>query len=659
VRVALALTVILAGGRLLAAPGPEDTARYERWCARCHGSRGDGHGPAAPALALNGQRPRDFTTGRFKITSVASGAAPTDADLAHTIAEGLPGTPMPYFRDLLTPEQIQGLVAVVRHFASQQRPVGAPLDLGAPVPDSPESRARGGDLYRTLGCVTCHGSHGLGDGPSAAALRASDGSSIRPADLTRPWTFKGGGAPADVTMRLAAGLGGTPMPGYLDAAITADLWDVANFVASIARAPSLASAAAALARLPAGDGQSPRARGEYLVKSGTCFLCHAQMNPDGSYVENAFGAGGMRVTIAEIGTVFTRNLTPDPETGLGGWSADDLRHVLRDGRSRDGRALSPLDMPWTVLAGLDDADIDAVHDYLQSLPPVRNLVPAPEALGIWDGVVVKAGALVAGDPVHAGYHPSNAGRVPAEGEHPAAVRNPRRNEAVVVASLVLLASYLLVRRRRGWVETAVVGALLLAVPFVYTWPPLPWLPPAVTKAEPPFEAVSTLLGLPPVRRPPPPLVARDADTDALAQRGRYIATVGTCPLCHTAGPNPVRLWSPYPEMGGGMRVAWQVFGTTYSRNLTPHPETGLGAWSEPEIKRAVQSGIARDGRTMHWQAMPWDHFANLTPEDLEALVVYLQHLPPVYSAVPAPVPPVPGDPDADTFWFSYSGEYRR
>jgi mono/diheme cytochrome c family protein len=659
VRVALALTVILAGGRLLAAPGPEDTARYERWCARCHGSRGDGHGPAAPALALNGQRPRDFTTGRFKITSVASGSAPTDADLAHTIAEGLPGTPMPYFRDLLTPEQIQGLVAVVRHFASQQRPVGAPLDLGAPVPDSPESRARGGDLYRTLGCVTCHGSHGLGDGPSAAALRASDGSSIRPADLTRPWTFKGGGAPADVTMRLAAGLGGTPMPGYLDAAITADLWDVANFVASIARAPSLASAAAALARLPAGDGQSPRARGEYLVKSGTCFLCHAQMNPDGSYVENAFGAGGMRVTIAEIGTVFTRNLTPDPETGLGGWSADDLRHVLRDGRSRDGRALSPLDMPWTVLAGLDDADIDAVHDYLQSLPPVRNLVPAPEALGIWDGVVVKAGALVAGDPVHAGYHPSNAGRVPAEGEHPAAVRNPRRNEAVVVASLVLLASYLLVRRRRGWVETAVVGALLLAVPLVYTWPPLPWLPPAVTKAEPPFEAVSTLLGLPPVRRPPPPLVARDADTDALAQRGRYIATVGTCPLCHTAGPNPVRLWSPYPEMGGGMRVAWQVFGTTYSRNLTPHPETGLGAWSEPEIKRAVQSGIARDGRTMHWQAMPWDHFANLTPEDLEALVVYLQHLPPVYSAVPAPVPPVPGDPDADTFWFSYSGEYRR
>lgn len=54
-----------------------------------------------------------------------------------------------------------------------------------------------------------------------------------------------------------------------------------------------------------------------------------------------------------------------------------------------------------------------------------------------------------------------------------------------------------------------------------------------------------------------------------------------------------------------------------------------------------------------------DHFANLTPEDMEALVVYLQHLPPVDSEVPAPVPPAPGDPEADTFWFAYSGVYRR
>jgi hypothetical protein len=261
--------------------------------------------------------------------------------------------------------------------------------------------------------------------------------------------------------------------------------------------------------------------------------------------------------------------------------------------------------------------------------------------------------------MHAGYHPSNAGRVPAEGEHPAPIRNPLGDEIVAVASLVVLAAYLVLRRRRGRIETASVSALLLVIPLVYTWPPLRWMPAALVKAEPPFETVSALFGLPPVRHPPPAVRDGDDDTEALAERGRYVATIGACPLCHTAGPNPVRLWAPYPEMGGGMRVTWQVFGTTYSRNLTPDGDTGLGPWSKPEIKRAIQSGIARDGRIMHWQAMPWDHFANLTPEDLEALVVYLQHLPPVFSTVPAPAPPSPGDPDADTFWFAYSGEYRR
>jgi mono/diheme cytochrome c family protein len=659
VRVRLTLALLLAvAARALAAPSADDVARYGTWCARCHGERGDGRGPAAVALTLNGQRPRDFTAGRFKVVSVASGKAPTDADLVRTIAKGMPGTPMPYFDDLLTREQIEGLVGVVRSFAPP-RPVGTPIDLGPPIPDSSESRERGAARYRDLGCATCHGERGLGDGPSAAALRAADNSPIRAADLTRPWTFKGGAEPADVTMRLAAGLGGTPMPGYLDAASPADLWDVANFVRSLARAPSLESAAAALARHPPGEGEPPAARGEYVVKSGTCFLCHVQMNPDGSYVDGSFGAGGMRVGITHIGTVFTRNLTPDPGTGVGGWSVDDLRRALRDGRSRDGRVLSAFDMPWTILSELQDTDVDAIHAYLQSLAPVRNLVPAPEGLGLRAGVVAKARALATGDPVRAGFHPLNAGRVPAGDETPAPVRNPSMDAAVTVAALVALAAYLVLRPRRGILVTVAVCTLLVVLPLVYTWPPLRWMPPALVKAEPPFEALGSMIGMPAIRRAPAPSAAGGADTAALAERGRYLATIGTCSLCHTAGPDPMRPWAAFPEMGGGMRVAWKVFGTTYSRNLTPHPDTGLGRWTKPEIKRAIQSGIARDGRQMHWQAMPWDHFANLTPEDLEALVTYLQHLSPVDSAVPAPAPPGPSDPEADTFWFAYSGEYRR
>src|SRR5262249_6316676 len=150
----------------------------------------------------------------------------------------------------------------------------------------------------------------------------------------------------DVAMRLASGLAGTPMPSYLDAASTADLWDVAHWILSIRRAPSLRAAGVAAARTPPGDGELPAVRGEYVAKSGTCFLCHAQMEPQGGYVAGAFGSGGMRVELTFMGRVYTRNLTPDPDTGLGKWSAADLGRALRDGRTPSNRVLSALDMPW-------------------------------------------------------------------------------------------------------------------------------------------------------------------------------------------------------------------------------------------------------------------------------------------------------------------------
>ena len=93
--------------------------------------------------------------------------------------------------------------------------------------------------------------------------------------------------------------------------------------------------------------------------------------------------------------------------------------------------------------------------------------------------------------------------------------------------------------------------------------------------------------------------------------------------------------------------------TTAASPVPPVPET----WTDAEIRRAIASGLARDGRTMHWQAMPWDHFSRLSPEDLEALVCYLRHLPPVRSRVPAPEPPRAGDEAGDTFFFGYSGVY--
>lgn len=643
--IALALVLALATPALAADPGP----LYASWCARCHGEHGDGKGPAAVALAFNGAPPRDFTAGRFKLVTVPSGSAPSDADLARTITHGIPGTSMPSFAGLLSDDQVAALVRVVRGFASTPRPPATPIDLGAEPADDDASRGRGRQLFTELGCPACHGTSGHGDGSSANALRAADGSRIAPADLTRPWSFKGGGTARDVTTRLATGLGGTPMPSYLDAASAAQLWDVAHFVGTLARAPSLRAAAIAAAREAPGTGVAPAKRGAYLARSGTCFLCHAQMHDDGSYVDGAFGAGGMRVELTHLGTVYTRNLTPDPDTGLGLWSADDLRRALREGRTPQGRTLSTLDMPWPILAGLDDRDVDALHAYLASLPPVKNAVPAPRAAAPHDGIIRKGLALVRGDEVGATYLPGNAGHAPSPGEVVRPVTNPR---AVLMVALVL-GAFAVLRRR----ALMIVASVVIVV--VYAWPLLDWMPPGLVKAEGAWAPIGRAFNMPPVRQPPAPVASSDDDTRVLAERGRYVATAGTCSLCHTAGPSLTRLWAPFPEMGGGMRVAWRIFGTTYSRNLTPDAETGLGAWSDDEIVRAVTSGLSRDGRVMHWQAMPWDHFSSLSPEDLVALVTYLRQLPPMRSKVPPAMPPSADDPAGDFFGFGYHGAWQR
>jgi hypothetical protein len=77
------------------------------------------------------------------------------------------------------------------------------------------------------------------------------------------------------------------------------------------------------------------------------------------------------------GTSFTANLTPDAETGLGKWTAETFIAALRTGRHEGkGRPILP-PMPWPMIRTLTDEDLRAVFAYLQSLPPIRNRVPAP------------------------------------------------------------------------------------------------------------------------------------------------------------------------------------------------------------------------------------------------------------------------------------------
>ncbi|MDI9682594.1 cytochrome C, partial [Burkholderia cenocepacia] len=70
------------------------------------------------------------------------------------------------------------------------------------------------------------------------------------------------------------------------------------------------------------------------------------------------------------------------------------------------------------------------------------------------------------------------------------------------------------------------------------------------------------------------------------------------------------------------------FGTIYTTNLTPDPDTGIGAWSYPAFARAMREGISRDGSHLY-PAFPYTAFAKLSEPDLLALYAYLMSQPPL------------------------------
>jgi mono/diheme cytochrome c family protein len=109
----------------------------------------------------------------------------------------------------------------------------------------------------------------------------------------------------------------------------------------------------------------------------------------------------------------------------------------------------------------------------------------------------------------------------------------------------------------------------------------------------------------------------------LVRRGRDLAAVGNCADCHTKRGGR--------DFAGGLPVP-TAFGTIYSTNITPDPETGIGRWSEAAFRRAMRSGVDRDGQHLY-PTFPYDHFTNVTDEDDRALYAYLMTREPVH--VPA------------------------
>ena len=117
------------------------------------------------------------------------------------------------------------------------------------------------------------------------------------------------------------------------------------------------------------------ARGEYLVEGvAHCFQCHSphdMAKPDLPIVEGMKGAGWHMETTEGLGTVVAPNITPDVETGIGGWTDDEIARAIREGVSRDGTALFPI-MPYQSFRQMSDEDLASVIVYLRTVKPVRN-----------------------------------------------------------------------------------------------------------------------------------------------------------------------------------------------------------------------------------------------------------------------------------------------
>lgn len=336
---------------------PDTMAQRMQACVVCHGEEGratpDGYLPriaGKPAGYLYAQL-RHFREGRRR-----------NASMSRLLAN-------------LSDEYLQ---EIADHFASLELPYPPPQssDLPASTLAHGEALVRRGDGARELpACDRCHGEALTGVRPAVPGLLGLPRDYL--AAQLGAWKngLRHAQAPdcmATIAQRL------TPV----------DVNAIVNWLAS-RPVPARSHPADDLpgempiecgsvggARLPSATRQAPQpgaptiARGAYLARIGNCRGCHTEPGAP------AFSGG--RAIDTPFGVVYGTNLTPDRETGIGRWSADDFRKAMHEGRSRDGRLLYPaFPYPWfTFLAG---EDVDAIFAYLRSLPAVAR-ANRPQAL---------------------------------------------------------------------------------------------------------------------------------------------------------------------------------------------------------------------------------------------------------------------------------------
>jgi mono/diheme cytochrome c family protein len=412
------LVIVLGGavglvrGRISAqTPAQHGKTVYDAHCVECHGDSGRGDGPAAAFLR---PRPRDLTSGRFKIRSTETGNVPTDDDLTRSVRQGLYGTSMPPWDRVLSDTDIHDVVEYLKTLAPQFVSASPKaIDSTPNTPSSPDSIARGQNVYTKLQCGKCHGDDGRGAGAVTTTFEDDWRQPIVAADLTEPWTFRGGATSRDVYLRFRAGMTGTPMPSFAESATDADMWDLANYVLSLGRKPVWSMTAQEVADLYARQDaeakKNPAKRGEFLVESLGCTACHSPVDDKKRMLPGLRLAGGMRMRIEPFGEFPSGNLTSDRETGLGSWTDDEIKRTITKGVLRDGTRLLPFPMDYGSFSTMTNDDLNAIVAYLRTVPPVSNRIPKPTwtffPVYMWG----KFKMLILGQDPPIVFYPGNAG----------------------------------------------------------------------------------------------------------------------------------------------------------------------------------------------------------------------------------------------------------
>lgn len=142
---------------------------------------------------------------------------------------------------------------------------------------------------------------------------------------------------------------------------------------------ALAAALAAPAQAGSDPQSDPVAHGKYLATIAGCGGCHTPLKADGTPDETRPYAGGQEFDLGPLGKIQSSNLTSDKDTGLGGWTDDQIALAIQTGVTPQGHHLFPI-MPYTYFHNLAASDVKDIVAFLRTLPAVSNKVAFKQVL---------------------------------------------------------------------------------------------------------------------------------------------------------------------------------------------------------------------------------------------------------------------------------------